>query len=141
MSLDITPLQNAFARLQESLNYLNSPMAANDSGLHRQFKLATIQAFECTYELAHKTIKRYLEATEPNPQTVDEMSFPTLIRTAAERGLIKHSWDVWSLYRKARGTTSHAYNEASADAVLQTMDSFAAEVEFLIVRLQNNAHD
>ncbi len=134
--LDLTPLQNAFARLQESMRYLHSDLAAHDAGLQRQFKMATIQAFEFTYELAHKTLKRYLEASEPTPTVVDEMSFATLIRTAAERGLVQNSWDVWSAYRKARGTTSHSYNEESADNVLMQVAPFMAEVQFLLQQLQ-----
>ena len=66
---------------------------------------ASIQRFEYTYELAHKMIKRYLEISEPNAEAIDLMSFPDLIRTAAERGLILHSWDQWKLYRDSEVIT------------------------------------
>jgi nucleotidyltransferase substrate binding protein (TIGR01987 family) len=137
LMIDLTPLAKALARLHESLAYLNSDAAQQDSALARQFQMATIQAFEFTYELAHKTLKRYLEATEPSRLVVEEMSFATLIRTAAERGLIKNSWDVWSAYRKARGTTSHTYNEEAAFDVLLHVPAFAEEVAFMLSTLDN----
>lgn len=134
--INTSPLQNAVERLHESLSYLNGPLAQNDAALERQFKMATIQAFEFTYELAHKMLKRYLEATESSTTLVDEMSFPTLVRTAAERGLVKNSWDVWSEYRKARGTISHTYNKIAADDVLAQVPQFADEVLFLLKQLE-----
>lgn len=137
MTLDISHLENALTRLHESLNYVASPLAQADEGVARQFKMATIQAFEFTYELTHKILKRYLEATEPNPQTVDEMSFPTLIRTAAERGLLKNSWDHWINYRKARGITSHTYHQTLADEVFALIPAFAQEVAFILETIHN----
>ena len=92
--IDISPLEKAIAQLQESLNYADSDLAKYDARLARQFRSAAIQAFEYTYELSHKMLKRYLEATEPTPESIDAMSFQELIRTGAEKGLLLHSWDV-----------------------------------------------
>lgn len=39
------------------------------------------------------------------------MSFPTLIRTASENGLLRSGWDTWYEFRKARNLTSHVYDE------------------------------
>jgi len=60
--IDVTPLRNALGRLQKSLAYCGSELAASDPGLAEQFKAAAIQAFEFTYELSHKTLRRQLEA-------------------------------------------------------------------------------
>ncbi|MDX1918390.1 MAG: nucleotidyltransferase substrate binding protein [Candidatus Caenarcaniphilales bacterium] len=59
--------EKAIGQLKESLVHTNSHSARQDPGLARQFRAASIQAFEFTYELAYKTLKRYLEHTEPNP--------------------------------------------------------------------------
>jgi hypothetical protein len=59
--IDISSLENAIEQLKESLEYAGSSLAKNNRGLAKQFRSSSIQAFEFTYELAHKTLKRYLE--------------------------------------------------------------------------------
>ncbi|WP_292922576.1 hypothetical protein [Nitrosomonas sp.] len=41
-----------------------------------------------TYELAHKMLKRYLEASAANPAEFDQADFHYLIRSANEQGLL-----------------------------------------------------
>ncbi len=135
--INVSHLEKALSRLQESLDYVASPLAQSDAGIARQFRMASIQAFEFTYELTHKILKRYLEATEANPQAIEEMSFPTLIRTASERGLLKNAWDHWIKYRKARGITSHTYHETLADEVFQLIPEFTHEVAFILEKLNS----
>ncbi len=97
---------------------LKSLRVAVDEGIRDSSNLfvrdAMIQRFEYTYELAHKMLKRYLEFTEPTSEAVDHMSFPELIRTASERGLLLHGWDHWKQYRDARNITIQTYNEKKA---------------------------
>ncbi len=95
-----------------------------------------IQRFEYSYELAHKMLKRFLEMTAANPQEIEQMSFPHLIRTGAEKGLLNSSWDHWSNYRTARNLTSHTYNETKAVEVCQIIPEFLHEAEFLLTQLQ-----
>ena len=57
MRLDLSALRDALTALNVSLGYLDSDAAA-DPGLRDQFRAAAIQAFECTYELAFKFMKR-----------------------------------------------------------------------------------
>jgi nucleotidyltransferase substrate binding protein (TIGR01987 family) len=129
--INISALEKAIEQLTESLEYFNSELAQNDRKLAKQFRASSIQAFEYTYELSHKMLKRYLEATEPNPAFIDEMSFQELIRTGAERGLLMNSWDVWKKYRQARGATSHTYNEQKAEEVFNDIPMFLKEAQFL----------
>jgi predicted nucleic acid-binding Zn ribbon protein len=84
-------------------------------------------------------LRRYLEATLPNPAAVAEMSFPELIRTGSERGMLLSGWDVWQGYRKARGTTSHTYDEAQADQVFAIIPQFGQEARHLLARLQERS--
>jgi len=51
-----------------------------------------IQRFEFTYEISHKMLCRYLEASSANPAEFDKADFQYLIRTANERGLLLGDW-------------------------------------------------
>jgi nucleotidyltransferase substrate binding protein (TIGR01987 family) len=135
VSLDISSLDKAIAQLETSLRYAGSAMAQQDAELALQFRAASIQAFAFTYELSHKLLKRYLEATDLNPASVDAWTFQELIRTGAERGLLQSSWDVWVLYRKARGTTNHTYSDAYAAEVFALIPAFLQEAQFLQAQL------
>jgi nucleotidyltransferase substrate binding protein (TIGR01987 family) len=95
---------------------------------------ACIKRFEYTYELSHKLLRRYLEATEPDG--VNDLSFPKLIRLGYERALLSESWDVWEGFRDARNTTSHAYNEGKARGVLDKIPAFAKAARFLGGQIQ-----
>jgi nucleotidyltransferase substrate binding protein (TIGR01987 family) len=95
-----------------------------------------IQRFEYTYELAWKTLKRFLEISQPSLAVIDQLSFPVLIRTAWEQGLLHSSWDVWKKFRDARNQTSHAYDEKKAQKVFSIIPLFLNEVKFLNQQLQ-----
>lgn len=67
------------------------------------------------------------------------MSFPTLIRTASENGLLRSGWDTWYEFRKARNLTSHVYDEETARQVIVLMPAFTEEAEFLYEELQKGS--
>lgn len=96
-----------------------------------------IQRFEFTYELSHKMLKRFLEATSANPEEVDRLSFQDLIRTGSERGLRLSDWSRWKVYRTARSTTSHTYDEAKAREVFSIVPEFLREAIHLRDRLRD----
>ena len=105
LALDIQPLEKAVGALAAALaRYAQSP----DDDIVRD---ACIQRFEFTYELSHKMLKRFLEATSANPAEFDAMPFQDLIRTGSERGLLLGDWSRWKVFRTARSITSHAYDE------------------------------
>ena len=106
MILDLTSLENAIAQLEEALTYCNSDLAKHDLRLARHLRAAAIQAFEFTYELSFKMLKRYLEETEANPAAIDDMQFKGIIRRGFELGLVSREADEWELFRQDRGTTS-----------------------------------
>ncbi len=125
----ITPLINATNRLKQGLERYEQDTS------DEQIRDGLIQRFEFTYELSHKTIKRYLESTSANSDEFDTMSFGELIRTANERGLLKGDWSDWRLYREMRNLTSHTYNEDVALKVVADIPKFLAESEFLVNQL------
>lgn len=130
IKLDVSPLNKAVKSLEAAINEYNK-QSANEF-----IRDAAIQRFEYTYELSHKMLKRYLENTEPNAEQIDSMSFPELIRTASERGLLLNGWDVWTVYRAARNMTSHTYDELKAKEVYDVIPNFLKEASHLLKKLQ-----
>ncbi|EIW88693.1 nucleotidyltransferase, partial [Alishewanella agri BL06] len=80
MSLDISPLLKAIARLQEG--WQRYQLDISDI----QIRDGLVQRFEFTYEISHKILKRYLEHSSPSPELFDQMPFADLIRSANEQG-------------------------------------------------------
>jgi hypothetical protein len=124
-TLNISLLEKAITRLQEGLERYHEDLT--DS----QIRDGLIQRFEFTYELVHKTLKRYLEYTASTPEAFDAMPFPDLIRSGNEQGLLKGDWAEWKQYRKMRGATSHTYNEEIALEVATIIPQFLQEAIFL----------
>jgi nucleotidyltransferase substrate binding protein (TIGR01987 family) len=96
---------------------------------------ACIQRFEFTFELAWKMLKRRLEIDLPNPQEADAMSYRSLIRAGAERGLLDDAPD-WFVYREKRNLTAHAYDPGKAAEVYAVLPAFARHVRTLLERLE-----
>ena len=133
MPLDLSSFTKALASLQKAYD-------AKCKDPKNEFLLDTcIQRFEYSYELSHKMLKRYLELTEPTSIVIDEMSFPDLIRTGYERGLLLHSWDIWLEYRNARNMTSHTYDEKKAMAVFNIIDRFSKDASHLLHKLSSQS--
>ncbi len=126
--IDLSAFQKALRTLHAALQALE---AKPDDEFIRD---SCIKRFEYSYELSHKMLRRYLEATEP--ATTDRLSFPSMVRLGFARGLLAQSWDAWDNFRDARNNTSHTYDEAKADKVLRILPAFAAEAEFLCAQLE-----
>ena len=136
MVLDLTSLRSATAQLEDARRYALGDLAAADPALFVHLRAGAIQAFEFTYELAFRTLKRVLVATEPSPASIDDISFNQVIRRAYDLGLVRGDLQQWQAFRRDRGTTSHAYDAAKAQAVFDSIPAFLAEVQFLITRLR-----
>jgi nucleotidyltransferase substrate binding protein (TIGR01987 family) len=130
IELSIEPFEKAIVSLEQALD--RHALDTSDDLIRD----ACIQRFEFTYELAHKMLKRFLEATSANPDEFDTMTFQDLIRSGNERGLLRSDWSRWKDYRTARGTTSHTYDEAKAREVFAIVPDFLSEARFLRERLR-----
>jgi len=130
MPLDLTPLENAVARLREGL--ARTAVEPADT----QLRDGLIQRFEFTYELSHKMLKRHLEQSAANPHAYDAADFQYLVRSANEQGLLRSDWPVWRRFRELRGKTSHTYDEAVAKDVAAEIPSFLEEAAHLLNALQ-----
>jgi nucleotidyltransferase substrate binding protein (TIGR01987 family) len=139
--LDLSSLSRAIAQLEQSLKYYDSKIVQSDPGLVLQLRAAAIQAFEFTYELSWKMLKRYLEMTSPDPQEIEAMSFVDLIRTGCEKGLLLSDITDWKQFRYERSITSHTYDEAKSISVFQNIPTFLKEAKFLLHKLQERASE
>jgi nucleotidyltransferase substrate binding protein (TIGR01987 family) len=135
MKLDLSALEKATAQLEKSMKYLGSDAAKNDRDLYEQFRAATIQGFEYTYELCIKTIRRQLARIVANPGELREIEFMDLIRTAYEAGIVANPVS-FKTYREMRNITSHTYDEAKAEDVIKITASFMKEVKSTIEQIK-----
>lgn len=131
-TIDYSPLGKAVQRLKEGLEALGREPK---NTLYRD---AVIKRFEFTYGLCASMLERFLmhaASVEPDKK----MTFPTLIRTASDMGVLRSGWDVWYRFREARNLTSHVYSEETARKVLDQIPSFAEEAEYLYTTLERTA--
>ena len=135
MKLDYSALEDAIAQLQRSFDYLHGDLARTDSGLREQFRAATIQAFEFTYELAVKMIQRQLAQIAANPDALREMDFADRMRDAADAGIVRDAMP-YTRYRELRNKTSHTYDADRAEETVLVIDEFLRDVRFLLQELQ-----
>lgn len=130
MALDFSPLVKAVARLDEGLERYRRDTTDT------QIRDGLTQRFEFTYDLSHKMLRRVLEAGAANPESIDRMTFPDLIRTASEQGLVASDWSAWRTWREMRNITSRTYDEAKAIQVAEAIPAFLVEVRALLPRLR-----
>lgn len=128
-AIDLTPLMNAIARLEEGL--ARYQLDTSDS----QIRDGLIQRFEFTYELSHKMLRRYLASTAPSPGEYDAADFSFLVRSGNEQGLLLSDWPTWCSFREMRAKTSHSYDEKIALDVVQGIPPFLAEARHLAQRI------
>jgi nucleotidyltransferase substrate binding protein (TIGR01987 family) len=109
--------------MQRFANYLNAFASITQAvELSRQRPLSTleqqglIQAFEFTHELAWKVLKDYLEYQGIS----DVVGSRDASRFAFQNGLVEDG-DAWMKMIEARNLTSHTYNLAVAQAVVESI--------------------
>jgi len=99
------------------------------------FRDSVIKRFEFTFETAQSLLRKFVAEQSVNAKERAHLTFPALIRTASQDGLLQNSYDVWHSFRDARNRSSHLYNEEQAIAVVEIVPHFLEEVRFLQKRL------
>lgn len=130
MALDLNPLVNAVARLEEGINGYERDRTQT------LIRDGLVQRFEFTYEISYKMLKRYLQQAAPSPGEYDDMPFADLIRSGNEQGLLLGDWPKWKTYRDMRSKTSHTYDENVALEVVGGIPAFLEEARYLCDRLK-----
>jgi len=136
MILDLTSFASALKQLENALDYANSELARSDPQLAAHLRAGAIQAFEFTYELSVKMLKRMLSQIESSDAVVRDMTFDELIRRGWAIGLLNEEIAGWREFRKQRGTTSHTYDEKKAELIYREIPRFLAEARYLYAALE-----
>ena len=136
MILDLTSLEAAVVQLEEVLALCNREPYKSDPLVRRHLRAAAIKAFEYTYAISLKMIKRYMEKTITEPDEIDNMTFNNFIREAFGKDLVQSDVPAWRDYRKKRGTTSHTYDEEKAQEIFEMIPDFLKESQYVLARLQ-----
>lgn len=88
-------------------------------------KAGAIKAFEYTFEMTWKTMKKFVEMRGGYPFTISGSK--DVFRVAAYLHLIDDP-EKWFKFIEARNITSHVYNEVEADMVIANFGSFSKEL-------------
>ncbi len=131
-----SPLAAAIAELLKNAGLPGSAIAREHPELIGTFRTAAIKSFEYAYELGIRLIRRRLESMAATPAEIEQMEFKTLVRTAAEKGLIDDPV-AWLLFREKRNITSHTYDETKSLDVLGVIPQFIGRAQFLLERLNS----
>jgi nucleotidyltransferase substrate binding protein (TIGR01987 family) len=135
MELKLNELKNAVAALRRAVEITQKIEAnpAADPAEIETLRAGVIQAFEFSYELCWKMLKRWLELNI-SPDIVTGVVRIELFRRGAENLLID---DVlkWMEFHEARNKTSHLYAAKTADAVYQKAVEFLPYAQALLERL------
>jgi nucleotidyltransferase substrate binding protein (TIGR01987 family) len=98
-------------------------------------RYSVIKAFELTYQMAVKTLTKYLEANSRRGDEIANFDFQDVIRLADQEGLLKDGWPRWRSYRENRNRAAHMYREEIATAVIASLPNFADEAHVLLENL------
>lgn len=93
-------------------------------------KAGAVQAFEFSYEISWKLMKRVLES-----RGLEVGSPKDTFRKAALEKLIDDP-EIWFDFLKKKNLTTHTYNEENLDVILSIFDNFSKEMGKLIERIK-----
>ena len=104
-------------------------------------RYSLIKTFELTFEMAVKTLTKFLLHEAVGGSEVQSYLFQDLIRRGDQEGLLRNGWPEWKLYRENRGRTVHAYREDVALAITSQLGEFSEEAHFLLNNLDRRLED
>lgn len=102
---------------------------------YRTRKSGAIQAFEYTFELSWKTMKKIIENSGR-----DRYYQKDIFREAADAKLISSSIDRFE-FTQMRNLSVHTYNENYIEKVIETFDKFSFALNEFLENLKKLAND
>lgn len=94
-----------------------------------------------TFEMAVKTLRKYLIAESTKSDEAATFDFQNLIRLADQDGLLLTGWPEWKQFRTNRSRTVHTYGEAIALQISAQLQEFSNEVHVLLRNLRKRQED
>lgn len=134
MPVYLVHLRRAIAALEEGLSAFRREQSNDaDPALQALLRDAAIQRFEFTFEIAWKTLRRYLE--EYGLEQIDRASNRQMFRIDYEQGLLRDA-EAWLLYLQRHNLTSHVYDQSIAEQIFRTVPDFLEDARWLLARLE-----
>jgi nucleotidyltransferase substrate binding protein (TIGR01987 family) len=99
-------------------------------------RYSVVKTFELTFQMAVKTLTKYLMENSRRADEVANFDFQDLIRLADQESLLHNGWPKWKFYRECRNRTAHVYREEVARVVYGVLPEFSAEIHMLLNNLQ-----
>lgn len=120
--LDLSSLKSAIAALERALNVAERKEAQAEEDEREVLRGGVIQAFEFSYELCWKFMRRWIE-TNLSPNAADGAPRRELFRIAVENALIDDA-ALWMRFNEARNIASHTYDLANAAIAFEAAKAF-----------------
>ena len=127
--VDLGLFGRALAQLQDALR------AHQSDPSNPYIRDSVVKRYEFTYELALRSLARYLQSSAYSSTEVEDLTFQGVIRRADRAELLRSGWPEWKQFREARNQTAHTYSEKKAAAVIETAASFVEEAAHLFEKL------
>jgi nucleotidyltransferase substrate binding protein (TIGR01987 family) len=119
-----------------TLAQLHAALSALDADQQNSFiRDSVVKRYEFTYELALRSLSRFLQAGAFSSIEVEDLTLQGVVRRADRAGLLLTGWPEWRRYREARNQTAHTYSQEKADAVIETAREFAPEADNLLRKM------
>lgn len=125
--LDLAPLSRSLESLDLALRLWSAHRGPPEEQL--LLRDGVIQRFEFAFELAWKTLKRFMQIY--GLEQVDRLTNRELFRLGYEQALLDNPED-WMTYLRHRNLSSHLYDESVADQVVSSAEPFLASAGFLL---------
>ena len=132
-TIALSTMRTALAMLTEALTFWAAQPVGTPFKPH--LRSAVIQSFEFSYELSVRLLRRVLIERSESADRVADLSFNDLLRSGADAGLLADATQ-WREWRELRNATSHAYDEARAQAVAERVAVFAEDAAALLAALE-----
>lgn len=136
MALDLTSMEKAVASLGNAVTVVDEEVSAGrcDDRVLETLKAGVIQNFEFTYEISWKMIQRWIRLNV-SPDDAEPRTKKDLFRIAADKGLIADP-QPWFEYIEARNLTTHTYDRAKAEKVVEAAIRFLDDAAALLAELK-----
>ena len=134
MSINLVPLTQATDRLSEAIVGLSEHQPTVPA--YAIYRDAVVTRFNFCYELAFKTLKRYLREYAG----LDETYVNEVFRAAARLGLIDEL-TAWLSYKEQRNLNVHTYRLNQAETTAKLAGQFLADLRALLAALERGLAD
>lgn len=133
MALNFNNLKNSIISLEKALKIAKYIEIENsDREIFEVVRAGVIQNFKVCYESAWKAMKRWIEE---NVEEVDGVTRRALFKKGTESKLITDI-EKWMLFHRARNSTSHVYEEETAEEVYKIAFEFISYAKDLLEKLE-----